>query len=176
MSLIIAFAGRKGAGKTTAAEMLVSYYGFKRLSFAGPLKAMLKAGGFGDPQTLEEKEAVIPWLGCSWRHLGQTLGTEWGRNCVREDLWVLMALRQITDPDGRYVFDDCRFENEAKAIREAGGHIVHLKGRGASGDAHVSEVPLQVAEEDLWVANSPDRSKMHLRADLESLLHVLEVQ
>ena len=64
------------------------------------------------------------------RRLLQTIGTEWGRGCVHPDLWtciamcdVGLALREGADI---IVFDDVRFEEEAQAIRDSGGVVVHV--------------------------------------------------
>jgi len=43
-------------------------------------------------------------------------------------VWVKLAIRRMY-LTGNYVIEDLRFENEAKAVREAGGTIVHLSGR-----------------------------------------------
>jgi hypothetical protein len=43
--LVIGFAGSMYAGKSTAAARLVSRFGFHRVRFAGPLKAMMAALG-----------------------------------------------------------------------------------------------------------------------------------
>jgi hypothetical protein len=104
---------------------------------------MLRAFGLTEAQIDgDEKEVAIPGLGCATpRFLMQTLGTEWGRNAVDPDLWVKhMRLRlgdilQITD----VVIDDVRFENEATMIRDMGGKIIHVQGRGGIEGSHVSE-------------------------------------
>lgn len=80
----------------------------------------------------------------------QTLGTEWGREQVHEDLWVSFAMQTVhsmlrstapfyaydrykgltpaanpANPQG-VVISDIRFENELSAIPNAGGCLVHL--------------------------------------------------
>jgi len=170
---LVALAGPKGAGKSTGAKLLEAD-GFQIVSFAGPLKRMLAAGGFGSPQTLEEKEAIIPWLGVTWRHCAQTLGTEWGRQQIRQDLWVMLAMRQCCDPDGSYVFDDLRFENEAQVIRDAGGCVIHLLGRGLRNDSHASEKPLQQLKDDYIIENGADSVSL-LQQRLREALYQMNV-
>lgn len=170
---IVGFAGPAGCGKDTCADILVERYGYTRVSFAATLKRMLEVMGCPCPPTQAEKERIIPWLGVSWRHLGQTLGTEWGRLNVHPDIWVILTLRGL-DPQGRYVVSDVRFENEAKAIREAGGRIIHLTGRAhemsAATAGHASEKPITRKGADLVLDNGPDVSLSMLSYDLGSVV------
>jgi hypothetical protein len=75
----------------------------------------------------------------------QTLGTEWGRNCC-EDIWARYGVRKAIEAfeDGYLaVVTDCRFINEARAVREAGGEVWQIirPGAGLKGAAgqHPSE-------------------------------------
>jgi hypothetical protein len=171
--ILIAFAAKAGAGKTTAAKLLVEKAGFTRLSFAEPLYNMLEAGGFGRPKTFEEKEAIIPGLGFSWRHAATTLGTEWGRVHLGQNIWSMLALRKACDPDGRYVLDDCRFNNEAQIVREAGGHVVHILGRALETQAsgHASEAGVNFQPEDYQLYNSGNMKALEI--SLEALLYAV---
>lgn len=154
---LLGFSGPAGSGKDTAGHLLVQNYGFERISFARPLYSALEAMGFGWPTTQDEKERVIPEIGKSWRQLAQTLGTEWGRQLVHPDLWVLLALRDLK-PGGRYVITDVRFENEASCIRRAKGKVVHIRGRGHAMTLetvhHASESLLELQAQDLCVLNT----------------------
>ncbi len=156
---IVGFAGKAGSGKTTLARALVDQHGFERVSFAGLLKAALAAMGIPEPATQALKEEIIPELGVSWRHCAQTLGTEWGRRRVNPDIWVKLTIANLKE-DGRYVFDDVRFENESMAIRSAGGVIVHLHGRAATlaegTQGHASEAGIAAGPGDLFFQNGHD--------------------
>lgn len=132
---LIAFYGKAGVGKSTAANMLVDYHGFSRIAFADPIKAMLKtmlnyAGSDIDinDRSLKEKpcEAL---LGKSPRYALQTLGTEFGRECIGQDIWVSIAEREIKTAleDGEsVVIEDLRFPNEAEMVTRLGGKIVWI--------------------------------------------------
>jgi hypothetical protein len=157
MSRIFAFHGPAGAGKDECGKYLIESHGFTRISFATPIYKALEAMGFGWPKTQEEKEALVPELGVSWRHMAQTLGTEWGRNMVHPDMWIILAKKYMTDnPGARFVMTDVRFENEADMVRKLGGRIVHLVGRKAeitSNQQHASEQPLRRGEDDVVLHN-----------------------
>ncbi len=142
---IVAFTGLAGSGKSTAAAHLVHCHGFQRVRFAGPLKAMLAALGLTSEQIDgSEKETPCDLLGGKTpRYAMQTIGTEWGRDLIASDLWIRAWKAAVAKvPAGvPVVVDDCRFPNEAEAVRAAGGVIVRIDrpGAGAGAAGHVSE-------------------------------------
>lgn len=133
---IIGLTGQAGAGKDTVADHLVSNYGFVKYSFAKPLKDMLKVLGV-DCDNRATKELPHPTFKVSPRVMAQTLGTEWMRNCVDKDGWLLLArayVRSVTDSVMNeadikeiqgVVFSDVRFINEAEYIRTS-GTLIHV--------------------------------------------------
>lgn len=140
---VVAFTGLAGAGKSTAADILVRRE-YSRLKFAGPLKAMMRAIGFTDDHIEGNlKEIPHPWLGGKTpRHAMQTLGTEWGRDCIDEGFWTGLwfnTARDVVDNGGMIVTDDCRFSNEAEVVRAMGGVVFRVVGRGGISGGHASE-------------------------------------
>lgn len=142
---IIAFTGLAGAGKSTAAFHLIQTHGWARVRFAGPLKAMMAALGLSAAEIEgERKELPCALLGGRTpRYAMQTIGTEWGRDIINEDLWI-HAWRAALDrvPAGvPVVVDDCRFPNEAAAVRAEGGSLIRIDraGAGAGAAGHSSE-------------------------------------
>jgi hypothetical protein len=113
------------------------------------------------------KETAIPELcGRTPRHAMQTLGTEWGRKCMGEDFWVgqwRRRVEQVFSDAGRVVVDDCRFPNEAKAIRQLGGDIYRLQGRGGIPGQHESE--RGCGDEDLVIANIGTIDDLHRKVE-----------
>lgn len=161
MSRLVGFTGRMGSGKSSAAMMLEGH-GFNSVSFAGPIKSMARAllqngFGYGDGDVdfhFDDKEFLLPGVGCTMRHLLQTLGTEWGRNLIKQSLWLDSARLRLNRLDyADVVVDDVRFGNEAAMIREAGGLIIHLRRPGGSSVQHVSEFPVSVHEGDVVIVN-----------------------
>lgn len=151
MSRLIAFAGPAGSGKSTAADALAQV-GYCRIRFAAPLKAMLHAfyQHCGLPHHEIErriegdlKQSDDPLLGgATPRYAMQTLGTEWGREMIWDELWVNAwkeKVQRLLDSGLSVVVEDCRFANEAAAIRELGGAIIMLVGRGGIAGDHPSE-------------------------------------
>lgn len=138
---IVGLSGLAGSGKSTAAEALTHQRNFVLRSFAAPLKRMLRVL----VPDLDDKEARPEILGGhTVRHALQTLGTNWGRDMIHKDIWtraaMLSALQHLDEnPDGGVVFDDVRFDNEARAILDAGGVIFRIVRPGIQQMAHESE-------------------------------------
>jgi len=166
---LIALTGLAGSGKSTAASALVET-GFVRVSFAAPLKAMMAAlyehAGLPASEIKRRiegprKQESDPLLGDQTpRYAMQTLGTEWGRDTIFADLWANAAIREINRLMGlgvSVVVDDCRFPNEADAIRSLGGFIIRIKGRGGIEGGHASE-KMEFEADDV----------LHNRHDLET--------
>lgn len=125
--MLIGLCGAAGAGKNAVAEILERKYGYMHFGFADPLYRAISAIT-GVPESIlrdrTAKERTIDWIGKSPRQLLQTMGTEWGRQMVRDDLWIQIAMRKATNFEamlrgaGGVAITDCRFENEAVAIKE----------------------------------------------------------
>lgn len=123
--MIIGLCGAAGAGKGCVANALATKYFFTEIAFADPLYAMVSAVTGLPVEQLHDrelKEKPIGWLGKSPRQLLQSLGTEWGRGMVKDDLWVGIAMRTAL-ASARAVITDVRFDNEAQAVRDAGGVV-----------------------------------------------------
>ncbi|HLL29007.1 MAG TPA: hypothetical protein VKT73_15325 [Xanthobacteraceae bacterium] len=127
--LVIGITGKIGAGKSTAAVEFEEL-GFARVRFAAPFKNMMRALGLND----EEIEGSLKETPCALlggrtpRHAMQTLGSEWGRDMIHPDLWINAWKRscQMLPSKLHVVAEDCRFENEARAIKAAGGFILRI--------------------------------------------------
>lgn len=152
---VIALTGLAGAGKSTVAGMLADY-GYTLVKFAGPLKAMIAALGFTDWQIENDRESRYGALnGKTMRHAQQTLGTEWGRKCMGEDFWLELWLHEVHRVGCRVVVDDCRFPNEAHAVRQLGGVIWSIEGRGGIAGNHASESGIGSAPDRIIVNTGP---------------------
>jgi dephospho-CoA kinase len=155
----IALIGKAGAGKTTAAEYLVEKCGYRRLSFAAPLKEI--AVRIWGKEAMTDR-AKLQGLGVAVRE-------------IEEDSWCDMLTRQVRDLRASvaggtqpFVVDDCRFPNEYWALKELGfvvvriwaprnARVVRLRGNGKLQDEsqleHVSETALDDFSEDYDIAN-----------------------
>ena len=150
MSVLIGLAGRSGCGKDTIAQHLIKRHRFEAVSLAEPIRRGLQAM-FGltcaQLNDRELKDSPLAWINRTPSQLMQTLGTEWGRHCVHEEIWLLVAKQRIADlrrweKPADIVLTDLRFENEARFVRDLGGVVWHVKRPGYHNEArgdHASE-------------------------------------
>lgn len=155
---VIGLHGRARAGKDTVANFILSHRGGYLYSFADPIRAMLVPLGIdmSDPYWQARKEDVIPALGVSPRRLMQTLGTEWGRQIINPDLWLILAKQRLLNFGPGMVIADVRFENEASWVRSQGGRVIHIeRPNNVAIEAHASEagVEFKGEEGDIKIVN-----------------------
>ena len=157
-------------GKSTAARFLVNEYGYSCISFADPLKAMIRtlltcAGySYDDIQAWcnEGKEMEIPIIGASYRHLARTLGTEWGRELVSSDVWINIAEQKIIHSHGSICVDDMRFRNELNLLRVRGFRLVKIVRDTGRRDSHISDSALASFEDwDHVITNDGTLEEFH---------------
>ena len=139
--MIIGITGLISSGKDTAADYLIRFHGFKKLSYAGPLKDCVSAIFGWDREMLEGttqssrewREEVDEWWAkrLNMPHLTprwvlQYWGTEVGRRSFHNDIWVSAVENQLRKIQDDVVITDCRFENEVDAIKNAGGTTLRV--------------------------------------------------
>ena len=95
------------SGKSTVANHLVDNHGFRRVSFAQPLKDDLLRMGFLQ-KDIDEKPS---WM----RRLMVAYGM--ARRAVNPNHWVEIAENFMGQEYGRVVCDDLRFPNEYEMLR-----------------------------------------------------------
>lgn len=108
----IAFIGRAGSGKTTAAQFLVENQGYCKLSFADPLRAIAcKIWGI----TATNNRNKLQRLGVAVRE-------------IDPDAWAELLFDELeSGRHGPWVVDDCRFPNEFTGLRERGFVTVRVE-------------------------------------------------
>jgi hypothetical protein len=124
---IIVAIGPALGGKSTLCKHIAGYETF---SFASPLYDMLSI--VAGPQVVdtarrnnEKSEPLEVLCGKSLRQGLQTLGTEWGRELIGEDVWVEHLLRRSSGFP-RIAIDDLRFPNEYNTMLNRGAIFVRL--------------------------------------------------
>jgi hypothetical protein len=140
--MIIGVCGFIGSGKDTIADYLTNFHGFRRESFANTLKDSVSAV-FGWDRTMLEgrtasarewREQVDPWWAerlnmpnLTPRWVLQYWGTEVCRKGFHDDIWIAALENKLRSSKDDIVISDCRFPNEIKSIRAAGGIVIRVK-------------------------------------------------
>ena len=139
---IIGICGFIGSGKDTAADYLVNFHEFRRDSFAATLKDAVGAVFGWDRELLEGRtkearewrEQVDPWWAkrldmpnLTPRWVLQWWGTEVCRRGFHDDIWIASLEARLRNSKDNIVISDCRFPNEIKAIKEAGGKVIWVQ-------------------------------------------------
>jgi hypothetical protein len=189
---LIGICGRAGAGKSTAAAVLVKEFGYVEVALADPMKRICKeVFDFSDEQLwgpsekrnapdkryprLEEvgvthrmKESFL-----TPRYALQTLGTEWGRHCY-DDVWIDHAIRvagilldpsawSTSDPDGQWMYNPQ--ESVYKLYFNRGSLPKHM-GVVISDIRFPNEVAaIKKAGGRIWKIERPEKSKSILRRE-----------
>jgi len=167
--MLVGFAGRKGAGKDTAASFLIEQ-GYTRIAFADKLKEAV-SNLFGIELDLVDAMKDYGRIDVIHRDLFTTeltgriflqrFGTEMGRNTFGQNFWVdqwhdTWTALSVMEPDKFHtgvVVTDVRFTNEALAIHQAGGYIIDIARSGYEPDGHASEEPLPSNIIDAYILN-----------------------
>jgi len=140
--MIIGVCGFIGSGKDTIADYLTNFHGFRRESFANSLKDAV-AYVFGWDRTMLEgrtkqarewREQVDPWWAerlnmpnLTPRWVLQYWGTEVCRRAFHDDIWIASLENKLRNSKDDIVISDCRFPNEIKSIKDAGGIVIRVK-------------------------------------------------
>ena len=161
------------SGKTTTANYLKSKYDFNSVILAKPLKRMvcvfLEELGYDD-KTIQRmiygdlKEVLIPEVKQTPRQLMITLGTEWGRREVGENVWIDMAIKKL-NPKLSYVSDDIRYLNEAEAFRKSDFKIIRVFNPRALKVNSISEGNLESYSFDYLINNDGSFEDLYSKID-----------
>jgi hypothetical protein len=169
--LIGLYSSVPGSGKTTVASFLIDNHGYTHLPFAGPIKKMIRvflesagysAGAIDHFMSPLGKQVELPGLHrVTTRHLMQTLGTEFGRNCVSPDVWAQLWYRRasaLIARGERIVCDDVRFPEEAAMVHSLSGELWRITRPSHRADpevvSHASEGALESASFHRIISNS----------------------
>lgn len=183
--MLIAFSGKIGSGKSLAANIAKSYLANRYYldrpeirSFAGPLKKMIAAWAGIEDWTLlstpEVKSSQVPSHiaqyikaelpqyqdreGFTFREALQLIGTDIIRAKV-PDFWIKSTLCNY-NPSQIVIIDDCRFVDEADAIRLLGGTVIRINPVIQENfSTHASEVSLDDYEFDHVITNDKLKGK-----------------
>ena len=174
--VIALIAPAMGSGKTTVARYLSDYRGYEVVTFAKPMRDMITAFlcSFNVPPKdiayfLQDGKEVpvlqVPGAPTA-RKLMQYLGTEWGRNCVHNQVRIA-AWKATAQNYKNVVTDDCRFLNEYNTIKSIPGaqtwRVTRQSAKVTSN--HSSEGELNDVAVDHELINDSTVADLHAKID-----------
>jgi hypothetical protein len=169
----VAFIGRARSGKDSAAARLVEQRGYTRVAFADPLKSLALSANplVDDGWSLSDCVAAIGWEKAKGlpevREFLQKLGQ--GVRDLDPGFWIRQAVARIESTPGPVVVTDCRYLNEATALKRIGFRIIRVQrpphGGELTGPQHVSETELDHFIYDAFLDNSGSLQDLWDRVD-----------
>ena len=179
--MIIAICGLKFSGKSTVARLLHNATGYEVVSFADKLKditCILSGCTREDLENYDFKETQLvpdylrPY--ClnaekpTFRAFLQHFGSEVMRG-VNDNIWIDCTLSNCGD---NCIVSDCRFPNEAKAVKARGGIVIKVVRPDAKAeDSHQSETKIDEIDADYVLWN--DTTLENLVLNVDSLVRLL---
>jgi hypothetical protein len=179
--MIIAICGHKFSGKSTVARLLHNATGYAVVSFADKLKditCILSGCTRDDLENYDFKENVLvpdylqPY--ClnakipTFRAFLQHFGSEVMRG-INDNIWIDCTLSNCGED---CIVSDCRFPNEAKAVKARGGIVIKVvRPDTKAEDSHQSETLIDEIKADYTIVN--DTTLENLVLNVDSLVRLL---
>jgi hypothetical protein len=177
--MIIGVCGFIGSGKDTVADYLTNFHEFRRESFANSLKDAV-AQVFGWDRTMLEgrtkqarewREQVDPWWAerlnmpnLTPRWVLQYWGTEVCRRAFHDDIWIASLENKLRNSKDDVVISDCRFPNEIKSIKDAGGIVIRVV-RGPEPDWYQDAVNMNSGNTNMnWMISKTKMEQLGIHA------------
>ena len=137
----IAFGGKMGVGKSTAAQYLHKKIPHSQIvSFSEPIYNILHHAQNITNQTLQKDRQFL-----------QFIGTEWGRN-IDPQIWINILLQKTVEPYN-YFLSDIRFDNELQSLKENGWICILIEKENnpdCQFSQHSSETSIDHITRDKW--------------------------
>ena len=175
---IIAICGYKRSGKDTLANHLLEHYGFKRKSFADPVKeiAGIIFGFTAEQLNGDDKDKFVSVLGGEWditpREAFRFIGTDIGQYKMNDllpnigrKLWCYSVFNEYDLKPYRLVIPDLRFRHEFDEIKKRDGYVIRVIKDGITSDGNISEREGESFQADMTIYNNAGIYELH--ANLE---------
>lgn len=189
--ILIAIAGNIKVGKSSVTDHMIAEYDFKEDAFARVLKIIGIACGFHHDEmygTQEQKLQINPHFGVSGRQFLQIVGSELFRDMLPTLLpglkdklgnckfWShVWQINYQASNQKNVVVSDCRFPDEAAAIRKNGGIIIKIHRPSLSREGaeyqHQSESHIDNLYYDVKLIN--DGTKEKLLQNIDLIMHLI---
>lgn len=156
--ILVGLSAKARTGKSTAAEILRTEHDFVEVTLKNEMVRVLAPLFDTLPSTFEEgkDEPSGDLFGRTPRHVMQSFGTDWAREQIDKDFWIVLLHRSISrlldnhrksrnfgKKPLKIVVSDIRFDNEAQYILDMDGTVLQLVRTGymdrTNVEGHASE-------------------------------------
>ncbi len=203
MKKLFALSGKKLSGKDTVAEHINDTFGglCLHIGFADPLRKISKffiETVYGTEITDEhingskkeeplvdsnDKEIFIfdknaglvnTYKQASYRDFAQTVGTEYGRMVLNEQIWTETAMRTILanyDLHEHFIISDCRFKSEVEFLKKECPKnnlelvLIRMERDNPNKDTHPSEIDLDDYKFENIIDNNGSLEDLYTQVD-----------
>ena len=150
MTKLILLSGDYGVGKSEFGKQVRKHVKFSNI----PIIALADKLKYGLSQMLDIniryfyapdlKNVVLPEYGVTPRYLMETCGTNWGRDMVSINLWVIVLKRKLQKTNEKFIIvEDVRFQSE---LRFLSNHypidIIYIKSNRESVKPTIGDISL----------------------------------
>lgn len=187
-TMLIGFIGKKGSGKSTAADYIKDNMNYVEKSFAECLKKACQNIFMLSDQQINGDLKEVPdprWNGCTPRKMFQFIGTDLFRNQLNNiipgiqkdvfvrhfELWYLNVVKK--NENAKIVVTDIRFQNEADLIKKYDGTIIKIMKRDLELDLHKSETEMDAIKDYDYVIDN-DGLLYEFYKKVSDIVHKLE--
>lgn len=178
----IGIMGRARVGKDTAGQWLVDNRGYRRIGFADALKeAALHLDPVVDMFQTADAPYIDRWSEHGVHRMSTVVRREGGWEAAKDNVpevrrilqelgasiraidpefWLRTALKKVRDANEAgvpVVITDVRYPNEAKSLKAAGFHLMHIDRPGVPQLTHESEGALTSTDADYAITNDGTR-------------------
>jgi hypothetical protein len=119
---------------------------------------------------IEQRDRIDYFFGqeiSSVRSLLQTVGNDILRDCIRDDIFIVLLFCRIKEISGNVVISDVRYKNERDALKKAGASLLLVKRNPLMNkDQHTSENSLGKDKEYDVIITNDDISLNQLRSEV----------
>ncbi|QIG68071.1 deoxynucleotide monophosphate kinase protein [Rhizobium phage RHph_Y68] len=169
--MLVGLIGYKNSGKTSIAKKYGQMFDphLNMIGFSNPLYKMLGVLGITEEEIQDKPRRELPdprFGGRSIQYALNSLGTDWGRKMIYENIWVDRALDAMI-PSLTNIADNVRFPNEFDAVRKRNGFLIAIVNPKVGDDGTAPEKHIKDLQEkaDVKIYNDPDLIDLAQLAD-----------
>ncbi|QIG69704.1 deoxynucleotide monophosphate kinase protein [Rhizobium phage RHph_I46] len=178
-ALIVGLIGFKNSGKTSITKEYITCFNYKTkmIGFSNPLYEMLGVLGISIEEIQDKPRRDLPderLGGKSIQFALNSLGTDWGRKMIYENIWTDIALNSAQNGIVN-IADNVRFPNEFEGVKKRNGITVaiinpNVKDDGTAPEAYIESLQKKA---DYTIFNDPaEKTLLQAASELDTIINI----